>query len=202
MARPPSDVSQRIVRAARDRFLHEGVDGASLRQIAKDAGSNIGMIYYYFPTKDDLFIACLDEIYPKLLSDLTEAVAPDQPAEERLRRVFRRFGTLTDDEVAVIRLMLREALVSSERRQRIIERFMGGHVPLAIATLMEGVQTGRLTDRLPPPVLMMASFALAILPQVLRRLVGDAFPPMRDAPEGTALSDALSDVLLDGIRKR
>jgi AcrR family transcriptional regulator len=44
MARPASDIQKRIFVAARARFLSEGVDGASLRQIAKDAGTNIGMV--------------------------------------------------------------------------------------------------------------------------------------------------------------
>ena len=37
MARPRSDIQPRIVEAARYRFLRAGVDGASLREIAKDA---------------------------------------------------------------------------------------------------------------------------------------------------------------------
>ena len=45
MARPRSDIEPRIVHAARRRFLKEGVDGASLRTIAKDAGTSIGMVY-------------------------------------------------------------------------------------------------------------------------------------------------------------
>jgi AcrR family transcriptional regulator len=37
--------------------LGDGVDGASLREIAREAGTNIGMVVYYFATKDDLFLA-------------------------------------------------------------------------------------------------------------------------------------------------
>ena len=62
MARPRSDIEPRIVHAARRRFLKEGVDGASLRTIARDAKTSIGMVYYYFPTKDDLFFAVVEEV--------------------------------------------------------------------------------------------------------------------------------------------
>lgn len=55
MARPRGDIEPRVLEAARKRFLEQGVDGASLRKIAEDAGTNIGMIYYYFPTKEALF---------------------------------------------------------------------------------------------------------------------------------------------------
>ena len=46
MARPRGDIAPRILHAARKRFLVEGVDGASLRAIARDARTNKGMIYY------------------------------------------------------------------------------------------------------------------------------------------------------------
>ena len=70
MARPRSDIGPRIVHAARRRFLVEGVDGASLRAIAHDARTSIGMIYYYFPTKDDLFLAVVEEMYVTVLADM------------------------------------------------------------------------------------------------------------------------------------
>ena len=57
MGRTPSDIAPRIVHAARRRFLSDGVEGASLRAIARDARTSIGMIYYYYPAKDDLFLA-------------------------------------------------------------------------------------------------------------------------------------------------
>ena len=43
MARPQSGLDRRIVEKARARFLLEGVDGASLRQIAKDAETAAAM---------------------------------------------------------------------------------------------------------------------------------------------------------------
>src|SRR6185436_7484979 len=119
MARPRSDIRIRIQHAARKRFLAEGVDGASLRRIAKDARTSIGMIYYYYPTKDDLFLAVVEEVYSVVLADLLSALDPALPVEERIRRLYRRIGAVTSDEVLVIRLVLREALVSSKRLDRI-----------------------------------------------------------------------------------
>ena len=71
MARPRSDIRPRIVDSARARFLSLGVDGASLREIARDAGTNIGMVAYYFPTKDDLFLAVVEEVYASEVADLS-----------------------------------------------------------------------------------------------------------------------------------
>ena len=98
MPRPRSDIEPRLVAAARARFLSDGVDGASLRAIAADAGTSIGMIYYYFPTKDELFLAVVEEAYEKLVQDLDRALDPALPVRDRLERMFARVGALTDEE--------------------------------------------------------------------------------------------------------
>jgi AcrR family transcriptional regulator len=202
MARPASDISDRIVHAARDRFLTEGVDGASLRQIAKDAGTSIGMIYYYYPTKDDLFLGVVEEKYAALLEDFEEALAPSKPVEERIRDLFLRIARFSDDEVTLVRIVVREAMLSSERRHRIAERFARGHLPLVLRTIADGVTSGRLRSDLPAPVLGISMFALALFPQILRRLVGDSLPVAMLVPKGEDLARMLADVVLHGITPR
>ena len=135
MARPRSDIQPRIVEAARGRFLAQGVDGASLREIARDAGTNIGMIVYYFPTKDDLFLSVVEDVYAKLVHDLAQILGAERTARERLRDAFVRLGTASDLELEVMQLMAREAMSSSARLRRILARFMRGHVPLVMATV-------------------------------------------------------------------
>jgi AcrR family transcriptional regulator len=199
MARPKSDIEPRILHAARKRFLDDGVDAASLRHIARDAGTSIGMIYYYFPTKDDLFLAVIEEVYEKLLADLEQALAPEGSTRDRMRRVYRRIAHATDDEVEILRLVAREGMVSSARRDRIIERVQRGHVPLALRALGQGVVSGEVRRDVHPLVLMMAMFALAGPPQIMRRVIGDRLP-VPGAPAGEDLADLLVDVLFDGIR--
>lgn len=198
MARPRSDIAPRILSAARMRFLADGVDGASLRAIAKDARTSIGMIYYYFPTKDDLFLAVVEEVYGKLLDDLARALANDAPVAVRLQRMYARFGAGTEVELLTIRMLAREALVSSKRLEKVVERFTGGHVALVLAALADGVQSGDLSGEIPPIVMMMATMALAILPQVVRRMMG-GLPLFAGVPDGQALARALSGVLLHGL---
>lgn len=200
MARTRSDISERIVKAAGERFLREGVDGASLRQIARDAGTNIGMIYYYFPTKDDLFLGVVERVYAGFLRDLAVALAPDAPVEDRIRRMYERVGAMTDDEFAVIRMILREAMISSSRLARMIERSTTGHLPLVVGTLADGLAHGELTDRFPPVALMVATFALGFVPQVMRRLVADKLPPGLEVPEREVLARVMADILFHGVR--
>jgi AcrR family transcriptional regulator len=200
MPRPRSDIASRILVAARARFLAEGVDGASLRSIAEDAGTNLGMIYYYFPSKDELFLAVIEQVYGKLLEDLGGALGGEASVEARVRRAYRRVAAMSEAEFDVVRIVVREALVSSERLGRLVERFRRGHVPMVIAAVGEGIARGELAGDKPLPLVLAAIAALGVLPQVARRrLAADvpALAPLLPAPQ--SLADGLVDVLLHGV---
>jgi AcrR family transcriptional regulator len=198
MARTRSDIAPRIVAAARLRFLHEGVDGASLRAIAADAHTSIGMIYYYYPTKDELFFAVVEDTYARILEDVTRALQPDAPVPERLRRLYRRIGTLSERETLTVRLILREALVSSQRLRRLFERFSRGHIPLVLAALADGVRDGAIRDDLHPLVGLLVTFAVGVVPQLVLRHATHRLP-VKAPPADAVLTDQLVDVLFRGI---
>lgn len=198
MARPRSDIAPRVVHAARARFLHDGVDGASLRQIAQDARTSIGMVYYYFPTKDDLFLAVVEETYAGVLEKMTAALAPPGAVEERIGQLYRVLGALTGDEITTVRLVVREALVSSNRLSRLLDRFQRGHLSLVAGVLSEGVQTGHIDPRHPFPVLLAVTFAMGAASQLLLRVAGDRLPLAAMVHPDT-LPDQLVYALFHGI---
>jgi AcrR family transcriptional regulator len=173
MARPRSGIEPRIVRAARVRFLAEGVDGASLRTIARDAKTSLGMVSYYFPSRDELFLAVIEEAYVKLLADLETIVARRASLRQRIRRLSERLGAMSDHELEVVRLVVREALSSSSRFRRVVARFQRGHIPILLRVLAEGVESGELDATIPLPMHFVSTLALVALPQVFRRVAAD-----------------------------
>jgi AcrR family transcriptional regulator len=198
MARTRSDIGPRIVDAARARFLAEGVDGASLRAIAEAAGTSIGMVYYYFRTKDDLFFAVVEETYQRLLDDLRRACDPALPPIERMRGLYRRIGAIDERESQIVRLVMREVLVSSKRLDRLIARFARGHFPLVIATIADGMRSGAIRADLSPLILLPIAIAVGAIPQFLLRHIAPGLP----GPRGDALADALVELLWHGIAAR
>lgn len=52
-----------ILDSARDEFAQRGLAGARMDSIAARAGLNKRLIYYYFGSKDDLFLAVLERTY-------------------------------------------------------------------------------------------------------------------------------------------
>jgi len=198
--RPRSNISARILRAARDRFLVDGVDGASLRRIARDARTNLGMIYYYYPTKEALFLAVVEQVYVGLLEGTRQALAEAGPLEDKIRRLYERLAHASEDETIVIRLVVRELLTSSSRRRVLAERFLRGHIPLMLGAVMGGVQSGELGAGHPPAAIGLSIGLLAIFPPLIRRLIDEAgvAAPLPPAEE---LWPAVLDIALHGAMR-
>jgi len=72
LGRPPKQVSEaqqtreRILRAATDVFAQHGLSGGRVKLVARVAKSNERMIYYYFRSKEGLFIAVLENVYRQM----------------------------------------------------------------------------------------------------------------------------------------
>jgi AcrR family transcriptional regulator len=97
--RPAGQVATRenILRAAIDVFAKQGFAGARVEKISKAARTTDRMIYYYFGSKERLFVAALETIY-KELGDAEAALdlsglAPDQALCAILRFTWNHYLT-------------------------------------------------------------------------------------------------------------
>ena len=63
-----------IAKAALELFLVNGYDGTSVRSIMNRAGAEVGLFYYYFKNKDDVFDAVLDLFFAHYDADFAKIV--------------------------------------------------------------------------------------------------------------------------------
>jgi AcrR family transcriptional regulator len=54
---------QAILDAAKVEFAEKGLAGARVDAIAEQSGANKRMLYYYFGSKEDLYVAVLEDVY-------------------------------------------------------------------------------------------------------------------------------------------
>jgi len=107
-----------IIEAAKQVFIERGLDGARTREIAAAAGVTPTVMYRYFTTKDELFVAAivepleslLNELYFEQLNDL--ASAPTSEQREKLLQHYSRTWLETMDQIAPL---LGAALFSNSR---------------------------------------------------------------------------------------
>src|ERR1700739_1300065 len=83
-----------ILAAAREVFEESGLDGASIREIAKRAGYTPGAIYSYFDAKEEIYGALLAESLERLnaaVSEQTMGARSDLMRAERAAMAFYNF---------------------------------------------------------------------------------------------------------------
>jgi len=83
-----ADRSQQIIlEAARHEFSRHGLAGARVDQIAERAGVNKRLIYYYYGSKDDLFLAVLEAAYLHIREAEQKLHLRELPPAQAIRRL-------------------------------------------------------------------------------------------------------------------
>jgi AcrR family transcriptional regulator len=71
---PPSDARDRLLTAALDQFTLRGYAATSVRELCEAAGVTKPVLYYYFKSKEGLYLQLMEESYAQfeaMLADLT-----------------------------------------------------------------------------------------------------------------------------------
>jgi len=185
MARKPAvpgvDRRQQILEAALDVFAEEGFGAATTKEIAARADVTQGLIYFYFPSKDDLFFAAFayqaKQAFAQL--DFAREKESNDPPEVVLRRIITRFIDVMESPRGV-------SLICIMRRSE----FYIGHqgkcdhpVRMQVRALAEGIfagirdyfeaQIARGTFRHVDAALAAQFFTNAMIMSIVRRASGD-----------------------------
>jgi len=86
-----------ILEAARKVFEAEGLDGASLRAIALEAGYTPAALYFHFDSKEAIYAEVLQTSLKSLETAVREAVEHTRAPSERLRTAALSFFTFYAD---------------------------------------------------------------------------------------------------------
>jgi len=79
----PLDTRDRVLEAAARVFARKGFLGASLDEVAADAGLTKGAVYWHFKSKNDLFFALLDSRFQGTAEQhVPDAVSPEALAAD------------------------------------------------------------------------------------------------------------------------
>ncbi len=153
------DTRGAILAAARKLFAAHGLQGASVRQIAAEAGVDPALVHHYFGTKDGLFRAALDiPIEPAVLLDEVFAEGTEQAPE----RLVRMFLTVWDDPHtgAAMASFLRTA-VSTEESAAMARQFFGSVVLKAASSRLVDLDPDEVETRVSLVLTQMIGLVLA-----------------------------------------
>jgi AcrR family transcriptional regulator len=117
----------RLMSSAAKVFACKGMQGASVDEVAEDAGYTKGAFYANFKSKEELFLAMLDERFAERIAASEEAFAgTDESPPEQARHAAEDFARAIHADPEKQRLFMEfasYALQNEDFRQELLTRF-------------------------------------------------------------------------------
>jgi TetR/AcrR family transcriptional regulator len=131
MVRDPERSRQRILAAASNEFASKGYDGARIDEIVRRGKVNKNLLYYYFGSKEKLFVAVLEAAYADLRRRQDALALDGGMPEDAIRRLVTGLFHYWRESEAFIGFLTSENLykakhikkskVAAEAYQKLIE---------------------------------------------------------------------------------
>lgn len=140
----------RILDAALREFAAHGLAGARTERIAESAGVNKALLYYYFASKEQLYLAAVDAIAGRM-RDNTLAVFTRQatPGERMLRMALNHFDRIWTQPV--FQLLMQQEMMRTRKGEPgvlhiIAKKAFEPTLIMYQSMAREGIESGELID--------------------------------------------------------
>lgn len=168
-----------ILDAAQRIFARDGINGASVRAISREAGCDPALIYYHFANKEAVFSALLDRKFPVLLQEISSlaGVSDGRHTAERLWEVLQVYRRLLLHDAGFRALIRGEIAIGTEGIKDAIALRVQPVLQALSSLIEQGIQRGHIRAGLIPT---LCSFFLVrpyvelldMLPVMSQRIVG------------------------------
>ncbi len=101
-----ANTRERLLVAARSAFARSGFRGASVDEIASEAGFSTGALYSNFDGKEDLFLALMEREIDEHAREIADAVGARDSMAERAAGGARQWMTMIDREPELLLLFM------------------------------------------------------------------------------------------------
>lgn len=175
--------TQTILDAALEVFSRQGFRGATLDQIAAEAGLSKPNLLYYFPSKEAIHVSLLTELMTTWLDPLRDLDADGEPVEELLAYMRRKLE-LSRDFPRESRLFANEILQGAPRMIGALEGELKDLVDEKSTIIQAWMDAGRLAP-VDPHHLLFSIWALtqhyADFDVQVRAVLGPGHDPLAEA---------------------
>lgn len=164
---------QVILKAARERFAQYGFAKVTMDEIAADVEMGKASLYYYFPTKKDLFRAVITQEQSQFISTIENILAKDISVSQKLvEYVEERIGVF-QELLNLGTLNVHSYFDKKSIYKSLFENFHAQELKLMEKLIEEGKQNGEFKKSLPEEVPQLILHILqGLRVRVLRQLKG------------------------------
>jgi AcrR family transcriptional regulator len=86
-----AETRKSLLRSAASAFCRKGLEGASVEEVAQDAGYTKGAFYANFKSKEELFLVMLDERFSQQLDRIDALLGGEEEPDEEARHAAQYF---------------------------------------------------------------------------------------------------------------
>lgn len=200
----PDRTMQNIIEVATEEFANKGLSGARIDEIAASTRTSKRMIYYYFGSKEGLYITVLEEAYRRIRAIEAELHLEDLPPEDALRKLV---GFTYDYQLAnpdFIRLVMNENIHRGEflAQSKTIQQLNVPAINAVTEVYQRGVASGVFRAHIDPVDLHMSISALCFFNVSNRHTFSLIFKRDLDSQQAiVARRDAIVDMVVRYARK-
>jgi AcrR family transcriptional regulator len=199
MPRPSRNLDQALLAAGRTLFPKRGCAGLAVREVAEEAGVNLGMFHYHFKSREAFLRALMQQAYEEMFSTLTLHVAADHDAVTNLRAALRVLGRFMRDNRPFLARVFTDALSGEPCAREFLRDNMPRHLGVLQAIVVEGQRAGAFITLPFPQVIGLCGGGM-VMPILLGGALLDSgalAPPMAQVIEQCFLTDAGIDQRID-----
>ena len=193
-----------IVDVATKEFADKGLSGARIDEIAASTRTSKRMIYYYFGSKEGLYVAVLEEAYRRIRSIENDLHLEDLAPEDALRKLV---GFTFDYQLAnpdFILLVMTENIHNGEflAQSKTIQQLNVPVINAVKAVYERGLESGVFRRNLDAIDLHMSISALCFFNVSNRHTFSLIFKRDLDTPQAIALRrDSIIEMVVRFVRK-
>lgn len=198
----PEESRAAILKAAVREFAREGVAGARTDAIARFAGVNKALLYYYFKDKESLYEAVLDEVFGGVRTAIHNALSQKISPRERLKAyVHAHFDYIASNPLypRIVQAEFLRAGNDNTRVQRVAKQYFWPTFADLAALLKEGASSGDFRPVDPihfiPSMIAVIVFYFTTAPIMKVMIKSDPFSAERLAERRAAAEDFISAAL-------
>lgn len=166
----------RILEAARRVFARQGYHGTLMDQVAREAGLSKGALYVHFPSKEELFLALLDDAAATLVDRVTSAIATACGGRQKVQAALEAAAAAFEENEDLTRLFLLESVGASPRVEEHRWQLRAALTALVQAYLDEAVADG---DLPPQDTALAAAVWMGATSEVVVGWLRDRTRPLR-----------------------
>ena len=193
-----------ILAVATREFADKGLSGARIDEIAAATRTSKRMIYYYFESKEGLYIAVLEEAYRRIRQIEAELQLEDLSPEDALRKLV---GFTFDYQLAnpdFIRLVMNENIHRGEflAQSRSIQQLNVPAIGAVESVYRRGVKDGVFRKDIDPVDLHMSISALCFFNVSNRHTFSLIFKRDLESPRAVgARRDSIVEMIVRFVRR-